>query len=256
MKFLSNLLEKFSEILKGIRALVSFFTIIPTGIHDIHLASRYYFLIPLVGFIEGIVIYSFSFLPLNEVLKKCLIFLTYYIITGFLHMDGFMDFLDAIFSKRKGLDALRIMKQQCRGSMSIVFTVIITITTFVLIFNLKIYEILIPIILLAKQSEFILAYISKPSGYSSLGRLFILQSKDINKLVLNNLIFFILIIIIIYIFKLNEYLLLLLLSVTILISYFVNRLANNILGFVNGDVLGFCFESSRFCLLLISFAFT
>ncbi len=253
MSYSLNLSKKFSETIKGIRALISFFTIIPTGINDIYLASKFFFLIPIIGMFEGFMIYLFTIPEFNPFLKTCFIFFMYFIITGLLHMDGFLDFLDVIFSGKKGLEALKIMRQPCRGSMTIAFSTIFFIITFFLIFNLKSYERIFFIMILSLEAMFILSYLSTPTSYSYLGRLFIMGSKKFLK---ENVLTFVLVIFfLILIFNINLLYIIFAILIMLISVFLTYKISSKTLGFVNGDVLGFCFEVTRFLLLIFSVLF-
>jgi len=92
-------------------------------------------LYPLIGLIIGVILLLFSelssiFLPINITNILLLILLVY--LTGGLHLDGFIDSIDGLFSSRKKDKILEIMHDSLIGS----FGAIAVILLFLLKFNL------------------------------------------------------------------------------------------------------------------------
>lgn len=105
---------------------LSMFTVIPTpyvewddeGIKNM---MKFY---PLVGGIVGLiwstVYYLLSFLNCSIVLKSAVLLIVPFIVTGMLHLDGFMDVCDAILSRRDKAEKLRILKDSTIGAFAVV----------------------------------------------------------------------------------------------------------------------------------------
>lgn len=105
---------------------LSMFTVIPTpyvewddeGIKNM---MKFY---PLVGVIVGLiwstVYYLLSFLNCSIVLKSAVLLIVPFIVTGMLHLDGFMDVCDAILSRRDRAEKLRILKDSTIGAFAVV----------------------------------------------------------------------------------------------------------------------------------------
>ena len=249
-------MSKLGRHVRGFLALLSFLTIIPTQVYDVVLASRYFYIVPLVGVIEGLITALPILLSIPLILKALLATLLMYVLTGFMHIDGFADFIDALASGKRGEEALRIMKEAWRGSIAIASVNLLILTSFVSLNFLVITRWFILIIIaqiLASESMFILARISKSSPYEGLGRLFITQSKTNNKTLLSVVLTLIVILLFLTIPSLVSsfrFLIVILTSIimsvtTILTIMYTHTKSHDVLGFVNGDALGFCFELSR-----------
>jgi len=232
---------------------MSFLTIIPTGIYDIEYAAKYFYLIPLVAGFEGIIIGLITLFKINIFLSACIATIVLYILTGFNHLDGFADFTDVIVSGKRGADAYNILKEVHRGSAAIASTVLSILSTYVSIIFLGKYSFIhiITIILLSGESMYMLTLLSKEPPYNGLGRIFIKGSRDAGKIMLNILLTTIIIILlIIYLNYPLQYIIITIMTIS-LGTLFAYSEANRILGFVNGDVLGFCFEINKTASLLM-----
>ncbi len=245
------------DVAKGFLALTSFLTIIPTGIYDIERASIYFYFIPIVGLIEGLIASTPLLLPIPKLMKVCLVLVTMYLITGFNHIDGFEDFVDAIASGKHGEEALRVMKDSSRGSIAVAATILLIITNFSAVYSLEMsldtYQLVLTLItthILSAESMFILSSISREPPYKGLGRLFIIHAKKLRSITMNALLASICLLTVIQA-GIAQHLVLLMLvptPISILVTY---RLAHRVLGFTSGDVLGFCFELVRATTLVL-----
>jgi len=90
--------------------------------------------LPLVGLVIGLLWYAIYLLmdriniPLQ--LQTAVLMLYPYIITGFIHLDGFMDTSDAILSRRPLEDKLRILKDPHTGAFAVISTAILFVFCF------------------------------------------------------------------------------------------------------------------------------
>ena len=244
-----------NEALKGVAALVSFLTIIPTKVHNVELAAEYFFLIPIVGLIEGFIAGIVLLAELPTILKATITTCLLFIITGFNHVDGFADFVDVIISRKRGHDALKILKETHRGTAAIIATVLLVIVIFSSIISLgkQGFSSVLLVMILSAESTYVLAILSNEPDYYGLGKLFIQKSKNIAKIILNFSVTFLLLSIICILFSYNVVsIILALLMVTLCIMYSFSK-ASAILGYATGDVIGFCFELSK-ALSLLSLA--
>lgn len=110
---------------------LSMFTILPTpyvewdddGVKNM---MKFY---PLIGLIIGvlwsIIYYLASILNASIILKSSIITIVPFIITGMLHLDGFMDVCDAILSRRSKEEKLRILKDSATGAFAVIPLVIL-----------------------------------------------------------------------------------------------------------------------------------
>jgi adenosylcobinamide-GDP ribazoletransferase len=80
--------------------------------------------LPLVGLLIGILWFALSllllYLPLPLQLEAAVLMLYPFLITGFLHLDGFMDTNDALLSRRPLEEKLRILKDPHTGAFAVI----------------------------------------------------------------------------------------------------------------------------------------
>lgn len=240
-------------------ALLSFLTIIPTGIHDLSLASRFFYLSPIIGLIEGLVAVSPMFLDAPTYVRAAIILVLSHLITGFNHLDGFADLSDAIASGRRGEDMLRIMKKPERGAAAIASTTLLIIVSYSSLLELVDelwWQMIMLSHVLASESMYLLAISSTPPGYDGLGRVFIVESKRGVGAMVNLISFgFILILILSFGGGLTPHGLTMVAAMILIVTY-TRVKSHRILGFVNGDVLGFCYELTKAATLILPAALT
>jgi adenosylcobinamide-GDP ribazoletransferase len=129
--------ERVFFMIKELIIVLTFLTRIPLkinftyGAEEMGKTSRYF---PLAGLIIGLLVaaavYLFSFI--NGQLAAVLGLLTGIILTGGLHLDGFMDTADGIFSARDRERMLEIMKDSRVGAHGVTACVILLLLKFVL----------------------------------------------------------------------------------------------------------------------------
>jgi adenosylcobinamide-GDP ribazoletransferase len=176
------------KLYKGFIMALSMFTILPThyvewddeGVKNM---MKFYPLIGLiVGAIWSIVYYLMNFFNTSMVLKSAVIMIVPFIITGMLHLDGFMDVCDAILSRRDREEKLRILKDSTIGAFAVIALLILFFLQFGGIYS--IVEKNIPfyiLILIPVVSRSIVAYflLSRPTiKESTLGTYFKKGTND------------------------------------------------------------------------------
>jgi len=89
---------------------------------------------PIVGLLLGLLWYGVSLLlhlaGLSTVMLSALLMLFPYAITGFLHVDGFMDTSDAILSRRPLEEKLKILKDPHTGAFAVVSVLVLFVICF------------------------------------------------------------------------------------------------------------------------------
>ena len=119
------------KLYKGFIMSLSMFTVLPTpyvewdddGVKNM---MKFYPIIGLiVGGIWGIIYYLTGILNVPIILKSAIIMMVPFIITGMLHLDGFMDVCDAILSRRDKEEKLRILKDSATGAFAVISLVIL-----------------------------------------------------------------------------------------------------------------------------------
>ena len=252
---MGSLLEKF----KGFMALLSFLTIIPTGVHDLESASSLFYLTPIIGLLEGSIAAAPILLNVPVYVKAALILVASYLITGFSHLDGFADFADALGSGRSGEDALKIMKESGRGAVATAATTLLIIVAYSSLTVLVAegwWHVIILSHVSASESMYLLAMASAPPSYRGLSRDFIIESKRGARVAINLLAVGAIFLAIAYIRR-DAICHQLAMIASIIIAVIYTRVkSHRVLGFANGDVLGFCYELAKAAALISSAALT
>lgn len=121
---------------------VSMFTIIKTPNVKWDEDGNKYIMIsyPLVGIIIGILwsaLYiGVSLLNTSIVLQSVLMMIFPFIITGFIHLDGFTDVCDAILSRREKEEKLRILKDSMIGAFGCIALIILFFVNFAALYTI------------------------------------------------------------------------------------------------------------------------
>ena len=252
---MGSLLEKF----KGFMALLSFLTIMPTGVHDLESASSLFYLAPVVGLLEGSIAAAPILLNAPIYVKAALILAVSYLITGFSHLDGFADFADALGSGRSGEDALRIMKGSGRDAVAVAATILLIIVAYSSLTVLAAegwWHVIVLSHVSASESMYLLAMASAPPSYRGLGRNFITESKRGARIAMNLLAVGAIFLAIAYIRRDAICHQLAIIASTLIAVIYTRVKSHRVLGFANGDVLGFCYELAKAAALISSAALT
>jgi len=245
-------LRGFLKEIKAFASLISFLTIIPTGKNDITEASKAFYMSPIVGALLGFLSGLCLLIPhVASSLRGGLTFILFYGLTGLIHLDGLADFIDAMSSGKTGNTALQIMKEPCRGAKSMAGVAIVLIIVYgsftAFPVGLEGLYLLISANLIAYEGLYIIAVIANPPPYEGLGKLFIRASKAKQKMISNGVIFVLLALLISILSwsSLITFSILLSISITLSVIAYTAAKANNILGFISGDVMGYALEISR-----------
>lgn len=126
---------------KGFLMAVSMFTIIPLP-HNIwddeggkHIMKFY----PVVGLIVGLIWYGvykvLQLLGASTMIAAAITMITPFIITGMLHLDGFMDVCDALLSRRSKEEKLRILKDSHTGAFAVIALAMLFIVNFASVYT-------------------------------------------------------------------------------------------------------------------------
>lgn len=121
---------------KALNMALSMFTVIPLPKYEWDKnASKYIMrLYPLIGALIGCIWYGSYFilhkLNVSTKLMASLLMGVPYFITGFLHLDGFMDVCDAVLSRRDRETKLKILKDSRVGAFSVISLVMLLIIEF------------------------------------------------------------------------------------------------------------------------------
>ena len=223
---------------------ISMFTVIPLPKYIWEEKSAKYIMriYPLVGLIIGLIWYGvgviLNYFEVNIMLSSAILLAVSFLITGFIHLDGFMDVSDALLSRRPKEDKLRILKDSRVGAFAVISLVLLFIVEFASIFSMldlgvNLYVLVfIPIISRTIAGYFIIS--NNPIGESYYGKLFKDGTGKFDKIIL--LAIFSLIITSNY-FLGNRYIIMPLIMLAIAFLLLRNCLKE--LGGINGDVAGY-----------------
>lgn len=99
---------------------------------------------PVVGLIIGVlwvlIFNILNLLKVNNILISAILLIYPIGITGMLHLDGFMDICDAVFSRRDRETKLKILKDSCSGAFSVICFGVLMIIEFASIYSIVEYK--------------------------------------------------------------------------------------------------------------------
>ncbi len=234
-------------VLSGIKALLSFTTIIPVGEASVEEAAEYFYLAPIVGLVRGVLAFASIVAFKFKLVLSALYALLHGLSQGFMHVDGFIDFSEALASRG---DALKILKDPRRGSFAIAIytsTLILTISMLLYVFSSLTITLVLTYILVYEctcmESMYVLCLAARREPpYSSIAKPFIRSSKNPYKTIVNVIVYSTLLAATAYACSWR-------LAVASIASIATSVLLSialgyKRLGFIQGDVVGFCGETS------------
>lgn len=124
------------NLFKGFIMDITMFTIIPMPykVWEDSAVCHMMKLYPLIGLIAGLINYLVyliaSYFNLPLIIITALTMIAPFIITGMLHLDGFMDVSDALLSRRDRKEKIRILKDPNTGAFSVISLGILFILNF------------------------------------------------------------------------------------------------------------------------------
>jgi adenosylcobinamide-GDP ribazoletransferase len=180
---------------------------------------------PLVGYIVGS-IYYLGALSNNLALKVFFLVLAFYFFDLF-HFDGFLDTLDGFLNQSTKEKRLEIMSKGDVGPFAVFFGTLFVVVFWNLYLNANPFYFFISSTF-GRYSMVLLMAFSKPAKKEGLGALFFPFEKK-NLLISTIFTFFLIVF-----FK--EYIISL--TVTLIITYLISKIATSKIGGVTGDVLG------------------
>ena len=170
-------------VIKGLKGLFGFLTIMPVGMESIETISKYFFLCPLVGLVIGSVAGAIGFALghiLPEMIVGFLVLVTIQLLTGFHHLDGLLDLSDAAMARGDTKRRLEVMHDMYTGAAAIASGVIVLALTGLAFGNfafLDILKVAIVAEVVAKESMVLTAYLGKKPEYKGMGY-FVVESME------------------------------------------------------------------------------
>lgn len=210
--------------------------------------------LPFVGFVVGLIWYFFAYLinitNLPVTIKSIFVCLVPIILTGVIHIDGYMDCCDAIFSRADLEKKYKILKDSHVGAFAVVGVIILSF-----IYYISIYEIL-------KGGKNLYSLIFIPIFSRGVVSLFIIKIKSIfeegfiasfKKDLTNKhyfIIFTVLCLFLILSYVFNSFIICFF-NIVFVCFFAIYAIAN--LKGISGDICGFCITiSSVFSLLMLA----
>lgn len=173
---------------------LSMFTIIPMPYKkwDDNSVRHMMKLYPVVGLVIGLIHYGIyniiNSFNISNMLITAITMVTPFIITGMIHLDGFMDVCDALLSRRDKKEKIRILKDPNTGAFSVISLAILFVIDFASVYTLidnKKYVVGIVIIPIISRSLMALMLLKKESmKESSLGSYFKKGTRKIDIFIL------------------------------------------------------------------------
>lgn len=251
------------NIINGLKSLIALLTNIPVNANSIECAAHHFYLVPIIGAIEGIIVslvtWVLYIIRIENVIISVLYPFFHLLVTGGIHLDGYADYSDVIGSHRTGEPAIKILKDPRKGTFAIVSTTLNLITSSTsmhLLLKLKdstqpfpLWLILIYI--LSAESMYITSFFGIEEPYEGLGKKFVSSAKISTNLVKNAIVMVLTYLPVLTLIYTEIHVAFTITLVTIAASITVAIDARRRLGFVNGDVMGFSYELTRvICMVL------
>ncbi|MFN4228076.1 MAG: adenosylcobinamide-GDP ribazoletransferase [Candidatus Ratteibacteria bacterium] len=238
--------------MKEIISAIRFLTIFPLGKTDEESLKNSIIFFPFVGVLIGTLAYLFyfsvnKFFP-NEI-SSFLLIVFLIILTGGIHLDGFIDTVDGFIGGKNKEEILKIMEDPKMGGFSAIFLFSLLFLKFLIIKNISDLKIsLIISCLLSRYSVCYFSYFSKPSKDYGLSKIFFESKKFSNFLVSTIFTFTILFLFL----KLYSFILF---CINILFFQILNFYFRKKIGGITGDIFGFNIEITELFNLILLWKF-
>ena len=121
---------------KGFLMAISMFTVIPLPRYqwDDEGGKNIMKFYPVIGLIVGLIWYGvfrlLNLLGASIMVTTAITLITPFILTGMLHLDGYMDVCDALLSRRNKEEKLRILKDPHTGAFAVISVVMLFVVNF------------------------------------------------------------------------------------------------------------------------------
>jgi len=235
----------------GLKLMFSYFTILPVrfqkedDLSKKSILAAMLFWLPLGGLVLGSMsLVLFSLLSSLQWLGAVAVAVLYMMLYGFLHTEAIMDVADALYAKHSGKDAYEIIKEPTVGAMGVLWAgcmVLLKVSGLVFLLMHDSWHYFLAILLVSRLGLLLLFYTQTFRSH------FItkLQEAFKPKYFITSYILFSTIGFVIVGWKFFV-----LLSIGLVLSYFIAVKLKKMLGFINGDVLGTTLESVEILLFI------
>lgn len=251
-----------SKLLKGFLINLQFFTAIPVHLElpmdKPHLKSAVQ-AFPLLGLLQGGIYAGVFYLlleytPFSNLAAAFLLWLMSILLTGGIHLDGWMDASDGYFSYKDQQKRLQVMNDPRTGAFGVISVIVLLISRFLFIYEISVYVhvdsflMIAAIPLLSKSVMGLLLLTVKSAKKEGLGALF--QSAATAKDLWIYLVYIIGFLLLVILFDGGFYYVSILLVAAVLILLFCRRKAIKWFGGITGDILGASVEGTELFLWL------
>ncbi|RLF07838.1 MAG: adenosylcobinamide-GDP ribazoletransferase [Thermoprotei archaeon] len=174
------------SILRMLKNTLAFLTIIPVGMdeHIFNDAARLMWTFPLygafIGLISGSLGLGLSFIRLPPLAVAVVMYVALLGITGFNHMDGLLDFADAIATPTSKERRLQIMKDQYTGAAAVTTGLVVAVATIAFLSSIPpslMIQAIVTCEASAKLGMVISAFLG-PAARKGLGEIFINKFRE------------------------------------------------------------------------------
>ena len=237
-------------MLRQIKSVFSFLTIVPVGSSDLQTIAKYMYLFPIIGIAIGLAIGSLAYglsLFLEPLVVGLLITGALALITGIHHTDGLSDFADGLMLRGTKEKKLQVMRDPSVGSAGIFAIILYVGGTVIALSSLKGFELFEAILIgeiIAKFSMVLLASLG-PSAWEGSNSLFIQSMRDRKKLAIAAVMTAVPIVL------LGNNTGFLALAVGIILTMIILGISRRSFGGVSGDIMGATNEITRLASLLV-----
>lgn len=238
-------------MLKGFIILLSFFTRIPVANlveYDEEKLKKSIYLYSLMGAIIGGILYVIAMLLKNvdqKIFVGLILTISYIIITGGIHLDGYSDSIDGLYSGREKKRILEIMKDSRVGAFGVI-GLIILILSYVICFSSVPYSVVFMTPIVGRLSVVVSCYRKKYARESQGMGTFFVEGMSIKVLLVN------LVLSLSFIFLFQEKIkLAITVLLTIILSRLISKTIENKIDGMTGDTCGFITEICQLIFLSI-----
>jgi adenosylcobinamide-GDP ribazoletransferase len=213
-------------------------------------------MVPLVGLVEGLAVAATYLLTVNVLppyAASSLALLAHLVITGGIHVEGLADYVDALASGKRGVEALKVMRDPRVGAVGVSSIFAILAPRIFAISELSQVQLVLSYIG-AAEAMYVAARLTKRTPTDGIGKLFVGEAKKSSPL--PNIASL-----------LASYLVVLLVGLTltsiqttwfaksvivaVIVALLVTKHAEARIGFINGNVLGAVYEITLTMLLIV-----
>ena len=245
-------MRNINDMILGLKFAFSYFTILPMkfknedDLSTKSVLSYMLLFLPISSFVLSLIVLSiyFIFYDLGW-LAAIIASISYLLLYGFIHTDGLVDVVDAIYAKHSGKDPYKVIKESTIGAMGILYAVSLLILKIAIFSYMLLNEYFFELVLIIFLSRFFVVFSIFFYEFKSSFVTMLSDAISINKLLFLTVVAFIFGI---YIFGISFILFIIIGTILTLI---INKFFKTNLGFLNGDCLGALLEVLEILLPLV-----